>query len=180
MNQSDASVIVFNITHSWLGQVGGVLAILGVIAAPITSGDTSFRSARLIIADALHLEQKKMRNRLYISVPMFLISIAVLFFMLRDKSGFEIIWRYFAWTNQTFSVFTLWAITVYLVQARKPYVITLLPALFMTCVCTTYICIAPEGFGISSMISYAIGLVAVVVAVAWFFKWKKGNEKYLD
>ncbi len=168
MGENNASVIVDAITKNWLGTAGGVLAILGVIAAPITSGDTAFRSARLIVADFMGMEQKSIRKRLYICIPMFLAAIALLLYSLRDAEGFDRIWRYFAWSNQTLSVFTLWAITVYLVQARKNYWITLLPALFMTCVCSTYLCIAPEGFGLSYGVSYGIGIGCVVIAVVWF------------
>ena len=158
MEESNASVIVDAITKEWLGTIGGVLAILGVIAAPITSGDTAFRSARLIVADFLGLEQKSMRRRLYICIPMFVAAIGLLLYSLRDANGFNMIWRYFAWANQTLAVFTLWAITVYLAVSKKPYVITLIPALFMTSVCSTYICIAPEGLGLSHAISYYIGV----------------------
>ena len=158
-------------TKEWLGTIGGVLAILGVIAAPITSGDTAFRSARLIVADFLGLEQKSMRRRLYICIPMFVAAIGLLLYSLRDANGFNMIWRYFAWANQTLAVFTLWAITVYLAVSKKPYVITLIPALFMTSVCSTYICIAPEGLGLSHAISYYIGVGCVVVAIVWFFVW---------
>ena len=149
MGETNASIIVDAITKDWLGAVGGVLAILGVIAAPITSGDTAFRSARLIVADFLGMEQKSMRRRLYICIPMFLVAISLLLYSLRDKDGFDMIWRYFAWANQTLSVFTLWAITVYLVREKKGryYYVTYFPALFMTAVCTTYICIAPEVSG---------------------------------
>ena len=171
MEESNASVIVDAITKEWLGTIGGVLAILGVIAAPITSGDTAFRSARLIVADFLGLEQKSMRRRLYICIPMFVAAIGLLLYSLRDANGFNMIWRYFAWANQTLAVFTLWAITVYLAVSKKPYVITLIPALFMTSVCSTYICIAPEGLGLSHAISYYIGVGCVVVAIVWFFVW---------
>ena len=173
MAERNAAVIVDAITKDWLGTIGGVLAILGVIAAPITSGDTAFRSARLIVADFLGMEQKTMRRRLYICIPMFLAAIGLLLYSLRDKDGFDMIWRYFAWANQTLSVFTLWAITVYLVRARKLYFLTLIPALFMTCVCTTYICIAPEGFGLSHSASYGIGAAGVAIALVWFVLWKK-------
>ena len=165
MAENNASVIVDAITKSWLGSVGGILAILGVIAAPITSGDTAFRSARLIVADFMGMEQKSIRRRLYICVPMFLAAIGLLLYSLRDAAGFDMIWRYFAWSNQTLSVFTLWAITVYLVQTGKNYWITLIPALFMTCVCSTYLCIAPEGFGLTQIVSYYIGLFCVLIAV---------------
>lgn len=114
-----------------------------------------------------------MRRRLYICIPMFLAAIGLLLYSLRDKDGFDMIWRYFAWANQTLSVFTLWAVTVYLVRARKLYFLTLIPALFMTCVCTTYICIAPEGFGLSHPASYGIGAAGVAIALVWFVLWKK-------
>lgn len=177
MGENNASVIVDAITKNWLGTVGGVLAILGVIAAPITSGDTAFRSARLIVADFMHMEQKSIRRRLYICIPMFLAAIALLLYSMEDAAGFDMIWRYFAWSNQTLSVFTLWAITVFLVVSGKNYWITLIPALFMTCVCSTYLCIAPEGFGLPHALSYYAGLGCVVVAIIWFVAWKTKENR---
>ena len=161
------------ISKEWLGTIGGVVAILGIVAAPITSGDTALRSARLILADFLHMEQRSIRKRLLICIPLFLVTMATLIYSLADADGFKIIWRYFAWCNQTLSVFTLWAITIYLVQERKPYIITLIPALFMTCVSATYICLAPEGFALSPAIGYSIGGLAVVIAAVWFMVWNK-------
>ena len=179
MDENNASIIVDSITKEWLGTVGAILAVLGVIAAPITSGDTAFRSARLIVADFLHMEQKSIVKRLLISVPLFLIAIGLLLYSLRDKNGFDMIWRYFAWCNQTLSVFTLWALTVYLVRENKNYWITLLPALFMTSVCSTYICIAPEGFTLAKEISYAIGMTCTLVGAIWFIMWyKRRNSIY--
>ena len=176
MEESNASVIVDAITKEWLGAIGGILAILGVIAAPITSGDTAFRSARLIVADFLGMEQKSMRHRLYICIPMFVVAIGLLLYSLRDANGFNMIWRYFAWANQTLAVFTLWAITVFLAVSKKPYIITLIPALFMTSVCSTYICIAPEGLGLSPVVSYSVGIACVVIAAVWFYVWL-GKQK---
>ena len=115
-----------------------------------------------------------MRRRLYICIPMFLVAISLLLYSLRDKDGFDMIWRYFAWANQTLSVFTLWAITVYLVREKKGryYYVTYFPALFMTAVyCTTYICIAPEGFGLGPNYALGIALIAVVLAAIWFNIW---------
>lgn len=176
MGESNASIIVDSITKNWLGVVGGILAILGVIAAPVTSGDTAFRSARLIVADFLGLEQRSIRRRLYICIPMFIAAISLLLYSLSDKGGFDIIWRYFAWANQTLSVFTLWAITVFLVRTQKYYIITLIPALFMTAVCSTYICIAPEGFGLSQQVSYIIGGLSILTGIVWFLLWKKSYK----
>ncbi len=172
IQSGDASVVVFDITRNWLGVVGGILAILGVIAAPITSGDTAFRSARLIVADAIALPQRSIRNRLLICLPMFVIAIGILIYSLKDADGFNIVWRYFAWANQTLSVFTLWAVTAYLTRAGKCYWVTLLPALFMTGVCTSYLCIAPEGFGFNATVSYSVCGVAVILSIARFLQWK--------
>jgi carbon starvation protein CstA len=172
MGESNAAVIVNSITRNWLGAVGGVLAVLGVIAAPITSGDTAFRSARLIVADFIKMEQKSIHRRLYISLPMFVIAIAILLYSLKDADGFNMIWRYFAWTNQTLAVFTLWAVTVFLVSTKRIYWVTLLPALFMTAVCSTYICIAPEGIGLSHPVSYGIGICCTLIGAVWFAVWK--------
>lgn len=173
MDENNASVIVDSITRNWLGTLGGLLAVLGVIAAPITSGDTAFRSARLIVADFLKLEQKSIRSRLYICLPLFAAAIAVLLYSMKDKDGFDTIWRYFAWANQTLAVFTLWAVTVYLASEKKCYVVTLIPALFMTMVCTTYIFIAKEGFSLNQTIAYALGGVMTLAVGIKFLLWKK-------
>ena len=158
------AAVATSISKEWLGVLGGVVAILGIVAAPITSGDTALRSARLIAADFLHIDQKPVRKRLLISIPLFLITMGVLIYSMRDAEGFKVIWRYFAWCNQTLSVFTLWAITVYLVQNRKNFYVSLLPALLMTLVCSTYICIAPEGFSLPQCISYVIGGICTLLA----------------
>lgn len=169
---SKAPGIVNLVCNSWLGVFGSILAILGVVAAPITSGDTALRSARLIIADFIHLEQKSIHKRLYVCIPMFAAVIALLVWQMENPQGFDVIWSLFGWSNQTLSVFTLWAITVYLAQQRKCYWITLLPALFMTVVCTTYILIAPEGFGLSFTTGLAGGLTLMSLFAAIFLKYK--------
>ena len=174
------AAVATRISNEWLGTLGGVLAILGVVAAPITSGDTALRSARLIAADFLHIDQRPVAKRLLICIPLFLLTIGVLVYSLSDAEGFKIIWRYFAWCNQTLSVFTLWTITVYLVREKKNYYITLLPALLMTLVCSTYICIAPEGLSLQQPVAYGIGGACVLIAVVWFITWfKKETQKRL-
>ena len=173
MGESNAAVVVNAITKDWLGPVGSVLAVLGVIAAPITSGDTAFRSARLIVADFLHFEQRSISKRLLICVPMFIVSIGILLYSQKDAAGFDMIWRYFAWTNQTLAVFTLWALTVYLAQARKNYWITLLPALFMSAVCSTYILVAPEGLHLPTLPSQIAGIVIAGCLAIAFFLWRR-------
>ena len=171
------AAVATRISNEWLGTLGGILAILGIVAAPITSGDTALRSARLIAADFLHIDQTPIRKRLMICIPLFLLTIGVLVYSLSDAEGFKIIWRYFAWCNQTLSVFTLWAITVYLVRHGKNFYIALLPALLMTLVCSTYICIAPEGLALPHPISYFIGGTCAIIARVWFIGWYKKEGK---
>ena len=160
------AILVNDISVGWLGTFGGVLAILGVVAAPITSGDTALRSARLIAADFLHIPQKKIRNRLLISIPIFVLAGVV---MMID---FEVLWRYFAWCNQTLAVFTLWALTVWLARERKCYWITFIPALFMTMVTVTYIFFAQEGFRLSYSVSLGIATGVTVLLTVLFVRFK--------
>ena len=136
---SKAPAIVSMVCDNWLGLFGSILAILGVVAAPITSGDTALRSARLIIADFIHLEQKTIRKRLYVCIPLFTAVIALLIWQMANPEGFDVIWSWFGWSNQTLTVFTLWAITVYLYQQKKNYWISLIPAVFMTVVSVVYL-----------------------------------------
>lgn len=141
LGNGSPAILVNDISKSWLGTFGGILAILGVIAAPITSGDTALRSARLIAADFMNVKQGKIIKRLAISVPIFILCFVVMLL------PYDSLWRYFAWCNQVLAVFTLWALSVYLADRKKLYIITLIPALFMTAVTSTYILFAPEGIG---------------------------------
>lgn len=171
-----AALVVDRVSRSWLGTVGGILAIIGVIAAPITSGDTALRSARLIVADFLHLDQRPVRNRLMIALPLFVCVFAMVFV------DFNVVWRYFAWTNQTLAVFALWAGTIFLCKNTKTtqkypyaYLIVLIPALFMTMVSVSYIFIAPEGFRFAaaglSWLAYAIAGVITATLLILFARW---------
>lgn len=155
---------VSDVSFAWLGTAGGVLAILGVVAAPISTGDTALRSARLTLAEIFHLPQKKLVNRFIICLPLFMVTFVL---MLID---FEVLWRYFAWTNQTLAVFTLWASTVYLARHGKFYWLTLLPALFMQMVTVSYILLAPqpEGLGIDQTVSFIIAAVSCVATMGAF------------
>ncbi len=150
-----------------------------MVAAPITSGDTAFRSARLIIADFAGIQQKSIRNRLFICIPMFLAASLLLWYNVADENGFNVIWRYFGWANQTLAVFALWAATSYLARRKGSlaYLITLLPAVFMTAVCTTYICIAKIGFNMPGDWNFAIGAVTIVASFVLFFWWKINYDK---
>lgn len=171
------AMVATRISVEWLGTIGGIVAILGIVAAPITSGDTALRSARLIAADMLHIEQKSLRKRLLICLPLFLLTMGILVFSLVNADGFKIIWRYFAWCNQTLAVFSLWAITVHLVMKGKNYFITLIPALFMTAVTLCYILMAPEGFGLPATPSYLLSGLAVIVSMIVFVRWKAAYRK---
>ena len=175
-----APKVVEYVCVGWLGIFGGILAVFGVVAAPITSGDTAFRSARLIIAAALNLNQKSVRKRFYIAIPMFLAAIALLVWQIEDPNGFNTIWNWFGWSNQSLAVFTLWTITIYLVQKHKPFWITLIPALFMTTVCSTFLFVSEQAFGswIPRSVGYGIGILCLVIAIVWFVAWlKKYNRQ---
>lgn len=154
--------IVSKISLAMMGSVGGVLAILGVIALPITTGDTSFRAARLMIAEMLHIEQKSPINRYKVAIPLFIIGFAL------TQVNFDIIWRYFAWSNQTVSIFTLYAVSVYLAMNRKFHWLTTIPAVFMSAVSVTYILYAKEGFQLSIGVSSVIG-IGVALAIFGVF-----------
>ncbi|MCE2616170.1 carbon starvation CstA family protein [Phocaeicola oris] len=171
-----APAVVKLVCENWLGIIGGILAVLGVVAAPITSGDTAFRSARLIVAEFLHLEQRSIPKRLYICIPMFLGAIALLAWQMSNPNGFNVIWQYFGWANQTLAVFALWAVTVYLTRQKKTFIITLIPALFMTTVCTTFIFVSNQAMGLGT-IGYALGAVCLVIAGVWFFRWYRKEVK---
>ena len=173
-NSGNAAFIVNEISNSLLGKIGGVLALLGVVAAPITSGDTAFRSARLIVADFLNYKQEPIKNRLLVSIPLFAIG------FLLTQIDFSIIWRYFAWANQTLATIVLWTITVYLVTQKKTPWITLLPALFMTMVISTYLLLAPEGFKLPEIIAYPLGIVITLVALIIFILFFRKTKKIIQ
>ena len=166
-----APKVVNLVCNDWLGVVGGVLALLGVVAAPITSGDTALRCARLIVADFVHLEQHSVIKRLMISIPLFVVTLLILLWQIGNPNGFNVIWQYFGWSNQTLSIFTLWMLTVFLVRSRKPYIITLIPALFMTTVCATFLFISHQAMELPASMAYPMGGGVLLVALIWFFVW---------
>lgn len=168
------AVVVHLICHTWFGALGAMLAVLGVVAAPITSGDTAFRSARLIVADMLHLNQQKISSRFLIALPMFAVSVALMFL------DFNVLWRYFAWFNQTLATFTLWAVTLWLARRQKNFWMGLWPALFMTAVCSAYILIAPEGLKLPQAVGIPVGLGASLLAGIAFFVWKNNYKPNKD
>ena len=162
---SNPALVVNFICNDWMGGIGAILAILGVVAAPVTSGDTAFRCARLIASDILKLRQDTIWRRLAVSLPLF-VTAAVLM-----NVNFDILWRYFAWFNQTLSIFTFWALTVWLARNGRNFIVTLLPALFMTAVCTSYILVAPEGFRLPQAAGVAGGIAAAMILGVLYFRW---------
>lgn len=172
------------IAETWFKPFIAIITILGVISAAVTSGDTALRSARLIIADFMDYDQKSLKNRLRIAIPMFIVTSIILVYSLADAQGFDIIWRYFAWCNQLLATFTLWAITVYLSKEKKGcwYLITLLPALFMTMVTGSFLFIAEkEGFGsflprnIGLAIGVCITITSLIIFIINLHKKEKSN-----
>ena len=163
-----ASHVVYEISVGVLGIGGAILAIAGVVVCPITSGDTAFRSARLVLSEAFNLNQEKIRNRLVITIPLLAAGGLLTWFALTNDNGFQIIWRYFSWSNQTLAMIVLWVATVFLVKEGKyrfGSLITALPATFMTAVSFTYILSAKEGFRIDQTIADIIG---ICIAAAMF------------
>ena len=164
------------IADTWFTPFIAVITILGVISAAVTSGDTALRSARLIVADFMHYSQKPIKNRLIVAIPIFLVTAAILVYSLADAKGFDVIWRYFAWANQLLATFTLWAITVYLRRNKQGlwYLMTLIPASFMTMVTGCFLFVAEkEGLGsvLPRPVGYGIG-AAITVLVLVIFLWK--------
>ncbi|MEN0645203.1 carbon starvation CstA family protein [Alkalicoccobacillus gibsonii] len=164
INTIGTAGIVAEASTLMLGSVFGTLAILGVIILPITSGDTAFRSARMIIADYFNISQKKIASRLWIALPLFVISVFL------TTVDFTMLWRYFSWANQSTAVIALWVGSMYLFIAKRNYWIAVIPGVFMTMACATYILNAPIGFGLSMNISYVVGAVITLGITALFFK----------
>lgn len=187
-----ATSMVGIISRQFLGQIGGVLAIIGVIVLPITSGDTAFRSVRLMVAERFNIDQKNKANRLKVAAAIFVPAIVLLVFAKSNAGGFNLMWRYFGFTNQFVAVFALSMITAYLMVHQKRYWFTLAPAIFYTFIVMTYIFNAPIGFGLEERllnapgtisISYAIGAgLAVLYAVVMLRYGKKvaGKKELLD
>ena len=158
-------LVVKQVSTTLLGKFGGILAIVGVVVLPITSGDTAFRSARLIIADIFKFSQRENLKRLVIALPLFAVGFVI------SLSDFGLIWRYFGWANQTLATVMLWAAAMYLVRQRKFHWVATVPAAFMTVVVATFISNSGIGFNLPMNAATSIGIGAAVVAVVAFF-WK--------
>ena len=163
---NNAAWAVGTISNTTLGVVGGFIALFGVVAAAVTSGDTAFRSARLIIADVLGVEQRSIAKRFMIAVPLFAIGVALLFV------DFDVVWRYFAWSNQALSVVTLWVIVVYLKKYKRNIWVALPPAVFMTYICTSFVFVSGQFIGMQNRpLAYALaGAVTLLITIGMWIK----------
>ena len=172
-NGDKAGLAVSTISVATLGVAGSILALLGVVAAPITSGDTAFRSARLIVADMLNFDQRPIWKRLVVSLPLFAAGVGIAFI------DFDVIWRYFAWSNQALSVLTLWMITAWLMRRRSHFVLlALIPALIMTYICASFVFVSNQFVGMGSVDAAYIygGAVTAIVAGLLILKIRKINR----
>ena len=168
----DAPTVVNIICSSWLGAFGSVLALLGIVAAPITTGGSSFRAARLILAETFGWSQTSVRSRLLLSLPVFAVGIALLAWQIGNPSGFGTVWQYVAWGTQVMAAITLWMCTVYLSKEHKCYWMTLLPAMFMTMVVTDFFFVSPTILGLDYWLSLALATVVTLLATLRFAVWK--------
>lgn len=169
--QTSPTDVVGIVAKNLLGSIGGIIAIIGVIVLPVTSGDTALRSLRLMTADALHIDQSKRRNRLALSLVIFAVVAFLLIFSKMNSEGFNILWRYFAWANQTISVFAFAMIAIYMMSKKKPYILSLIPGMFYMFVISSFILNATIGFGLPWTISYIIaGILTIIYAAAVLIK----------
>ena len=180
-----ATAAVGEVAKGLLGPVGGIIAILGVIVLPITSGDTALRSCRLMIADYIHYDQRKKKNRVILTICMFVPVIAILVFAKLNAEGFNILWRYFAWSNQTIAVFAFAAITVYLMakkgSAKWVFLVPLVPGSFYMFVISSFILSAKIGFGLSMNVAYIIAaILTAVYAVGVYMLGRKYAAKHTE
>ncbi|KGQ41949.1 carbon starvation protein A [Gallibacterium anatis] len=167
INAGTPSKVVYDSATHMLGYFGGILAVLGVVVLPITSGDTSFRAARLIVAEFFKIDQRNLVKRLMIAIPLFILGFII------SKLDFQVIWRYFGWANQTTAMVMLWTAAAYLYRYHKFHWICTIPAIFMTMVSATFLAYAKIGFGLSYEISVWVGIALTVVAIVCFFTMLK-------
>lgn len=175
IKEGTPTLVVKQISMALLGPVGGVLAVLGVIVLPISTGDTAFRCARILVADTWGINQQPVTKRLMVAAPLFAAGIALTFV------DFDVVWRYFGWANQTMACISLWAVSVYLLRRGRFHWAASLPAAFMTVVCVSYLCNAKIGFNMPMELSTGIGAAFAFAGLVLFFKWGRvmpvrGNE----
>ncbi len=173
-----ATNVVGIVATNLLGPIGGIIAIAGVIILPITSGDTALRSLRLMTSDALHIDQSKKRNRLLVSLVIFFVVASLLVFSKMNSDGFNILWRYFAWANQTIAVFAFAMISIYMIKHKQPFLLSLIPGMFYMFIISSFILNAEIGFNLPWIASYIIGgvLTAAYGAAVIIFGRKRAKS----
>ena len=164
MLHDQATSVVGIVARDMLGNVGGIIAIIGIIVLPITSGDTSLRSLRIMVSDALHIDSAKKKNALLVAIPIFAVVAGILIFAKANSSGFNILWRYFSWANECTAVFAFAMIAVYMLRHRMPYLMALIPGTFYMYVVTAYILNARIGLGLPWVAAY---IIAAVLSAAY-------------
>lgn len=174
---TNATLMVGIISKTFMGKIGGLFAIIGVIVLPITSGDTAFRSLRLMIGEQFNISQKSVKNRILLSLLIYVFAIAILYFAKTNGNGFNLLWRYFGFTNQLVAVFALMLITVYLYINKKNYFITMIPGMFYAFIVSSYIAHADLGFSLDKRLgmdgylaSYIVGFIFVVLFTVFVIK----------
>ncbi len=189
---TNATLMIGLISREFLGSIGAIFAIIGVIVLPVTSGDTAFRSLRLMIAEQFNIDQSDAKKRVAVTAAIFVPALLILVYAKLNPAGFNILWRYFAWTNQTVGIFALAMITVYLSIHKRNYWISLIPGMLYTFVISSYIFHAPIGFGLESrigsmfglspdsyMISYVLGAICVILYTFGIFKRASNKEEQI-
>lgn len=158
--------VVAIIANHMLGRVGGLIAVIGVIVLPITSGDTALRSLRMVIMETFKLDSSKKRNNMIVALCLFCIVGGILFFAKANAEGFNILWRYFAWGNETIAVFAFSLITVYMIRHKMPFIVALIPGMFYNFVVVSYILNAKIGFNLPWTVAYIVaGILTVIYGV---------------
>lgn len=172
--QTSATDVVGIVSKNLLGSAGGIIAIIGVIVLPITSGDTALRSLRLMIADAFGIDQSKKRSRLIVSLIIFAIVAALLVFSKMNAGGFNILWRYFAWANQTIAVFAFAMISIYMMKHKQPFIMSIIPGMFYMFIISSFILNAAIGFNLPWTLSYiSAGVLTILYGFLVIFYGRK-------
>ena len=164
------SAAIYDVCKKTMGGIGIALAMLGVIACPITSGDTAFRSARLVVADWFKIDQKAYASRLKLCIPLLAAGAII------GHLDYTIVWRYFSWTNQTLAMIVLWTASMYLYKEKKNYWLTAVPATFMSAVSMTYFFYAGECLNLGTTVAYPAGIILAVVFLGIFMRATKKQQ----
>jgi len=177
MLHDQATSVVGIVAKDMLGSIGGIIAIIGVIVLPVTSGDTALRSLRIIISEAFHIDTTKKRNNLMLALPIFIVVAAILIWAKADSRGFNVLWRYFSWANESTAVFAFAMVSIYMMQHKKPYLMSLIPGMFYMYVVTSYILNAQIGFNLPWAAAYIVSAFLTLAYCAALVIYGRKTEK---